>query len=427
MGVDGIVGQCLHHGVLLEHNLVDVGVVALLEDALLHADAYDGVGIEGGAQCLGPLVEGQLLHAVLHGLHVGLGLHMVGHALEAGLVPAVVGAVSGEVGGQSGLVLGGLVPHEGVADFIEQQSVVVLLYEVAQVHVGLRQRVGLLRHQLLHGESAVRCLHLLCHLLLGYLVAHVALLHEAQYGIVVLLKGFQHLALLHEDDVVAERRLHHLRHLSRLQLEGHVLVLLHELSVLHEGQLAALACRAGVLRQACGEVGEVGAALQGLVDGVDAHLGLVPLSLRGLLVGAYEDVCRLDESVGTNALHRLVVDLAGLGLHVLVGDEHGQHLLVAVLGKLLLVAAERVVAGVEGGKDLQLIVDEQVDVFFDALLVDDAFRVVLVVGVFKLRAWHGLAVDHHDDRVVLHRLLRPCRSKGDSSQESCQNYFLHGL
>ena len=170
--------------------------------------------------------------------------------------------------------------------------------------------------------------------------------------------------------------------------------------MLHEGQLAALACRAGVLRYALGQVGKVGTVLQCLVDRVDAHLGLVPLLLRSLLVGTNQYVRRLDESVGADALHGLIVNLVGLGLHVGIGDEHGQHLLVAILCKLLLIGAERVVVRVEGGTHLQLVVDEEVDVFINRFLVDDSLRVVLVVGILKLRAQDGLPVHHHDDRVV---------------------------
>ena len=46
--------------------------------------------------------------------------------------------------------------------------------------------------------------------------------------------------LFHEDDVIAEGRLHHFRHLAGLQGKGGVLKLLHKLSVLGKGQLATL-------------------------------------------------------------------------------------------------------------------------------------------------------------------------------------------
>ena len=96
------------------------------------------------------------------------------------------------------------------------------------------------------------------------------------------------------------------------------------------------------------------------------------------------DVSGFDKSIGTNLLHRLVVDFVCFGFHVLVGDEHRHHLLVAVHGELLLVGRKRVVFGIKGSKDLQFVVDEQVDILFHALLVDDTFRIVLVERVFKL-------------------------------------------
>ena len=199
------------------------------------------------------------------------------------------------------------------------------------------------------------------------------------------LKRLQHLAASQLDNVEAERRLHDGRHLARvLQCESGILKLLDKLATLCKGQQTALAGRARILTQSFSQLAEVGSLLQGVVDGVYAHLGCGQLLGCALLLYAQQDVGCLDKTVGANALHRLVVDAVGFGLHVIVGHHGGQQLLVAVLCKLGLERTQRVVLGIEGSTHLQLIVNKQVNVFLDRLLVDDSLGIVLVVGVFKL-------------------------------------------
>ena len=71
-------------------------------------------------------------------------------------------------------------------------------------------------------------------------------------------------------------------------------------------------------------------------------------------------------------------------LNIIIIDDHWPYLLVAVHGELLLVGRKRLVFGIKGSKDLQFVVDEQVNILFHALLVDDTFRIVLVERIFKL-------------------------------------------
>ena len=257
-GIDGIVFQLGHQGILLEYRTVNQRVITATEDTLLHTDADDGVAVEGLTQGLSPAAERQFLDAVLHGLDIARSLHVVGDALEAGLRPVVLLLMILEILGQSGLVLGGLVPDVLIADFIEQQSFVVLTDEVLHLRVLGRQLVGLLVHNLRSRQLAFRLADQRVHLLLGQTVADVALLHELQDALFMELKGFQHLMFLAQDDVVAVGRLHDARHLAVLQGEGRVLELLDQLSALHEGQQSTLGGRARVLTDLLGQFGEVG-------------------------------------------------------------------------------------------------------------------------------------------------------------------------
>ena len=65
---------------------------------------------------------------------------------------------------------------------------------------------------------------------------------------------------------------------------------------------------------------------------------------------------------------------------------------------------------VEGGLHLELVVHEEVGILFDALLVDDAFRIVLIVVVLEFAARNGDSVDSHHDGIFL------------SSSCQCQSY-----
>ena len=194
----------------------------------------------------------------------------------------------------------------------------------------------------------------------------------------------QLLALLHQDDMPAEGRQERLAHLVGLQGEGLVLELLHHLVAAEPSQHAAATGRPWVLRHLLGQLLKVGASLQGSIDGVDAALSLVLLGLRGLLLHQHQDVGGAHQSVRTNALHRLVVHLVSLSHQVIIGHEGRQHLLVAILGKLLLEGLRRIQTGVQGCLYLQLVVDKQVDIFLDGLLVNDAVGIILVIAVLKL-------------------------------------------
>ena len=90
LAVDGVNGVSLHAVYLdilnLEHLAVDKLVIAFLEQSFLHADADDGVAIEGLAQGFVPVGKLQFLHALGDRFDIGLVLHVVNHTLVTGIV-----------------------------------------------------------------------------------------------------------------------------------------------------------------------------------------------------------------------------------------------------------------------------------------------------------------------------------------------------
>ena len=232
------------------------------------------------------------------------------------------------------------------------------------------------------------------------------------------LKGLQHLALLHLDDVIAEGGLHDARHLTGLQGIGGILELLDQLSALHKRQQPALLGRARILRHFLGQFGKIGTVLQCLIHRVGTQLGGRQLLGCGLLIHAQQDMRRLNQAVGTDALHRLVIYLMRLGLHIGVGHHQRQHLLVTILCKLVLERLQRVVPCLQGCHHLQFIVDEQIYILLDRLLVDYALRVVLIVGILKLRTEYRRTVHRHDHGIG--SCLRHC---GHPHEQGSRKHF----
>ena len=79
---------------------------------------------------------------------------MVGNTLKAGFLPIVFLLVLLEIAFQASLILGSLVPDMLVADFIKQQSLVILTDEILHVGVVSRQFISLLIHNISRRQFA---------------------------------------------------------------------------------------------------------------------------------------------------------------------------------------------------------------------------------------------------------------------------------
>lgn len=84
-------------------------------------------------------------------------------------------------------------------------------------------------------------------------------------------------------------------------------------------------------------------------------------------------------AVPVDAFACVFVDGACLALYVVVVDERRAYLLVAVHAELVAESLCGVDASLFSCHHLQFVVHKQVDIFVHALLVDNGFRVVLVV------------------------------------------------
>ena len=133
------------------------------------------------------------------------------------------------------------------------------------------------------------------------------------------------------------------------------------------------------MRHLARHIGKVGSAKERVVYRVDALLGSILLALRSLLAQAQQYVRGCEESLVAYLLLSVFINQLGLGLYVVISDKRRTYLLVAIAAKLLLERRQRVHLGIERSLNLQLVVDKQVHILVNALLVDNAVGIVLVV------------------------------------------------
>ena len=92
-----------------------------------------------------------------------------------------------------------------------------------------------------------------------------------------------------------------------------------------------------------------------------------------------EDVGCVYQTIGTNALLRVVVNGMCLSQQIGIRHQRRQHLLVAILRKLLTEGCQRIKLCSLRGNHLEFVIHEQVNIFVNGLLVNNALRVVLVI------------------------------------------------
>ena len=114
-------------------------MISLLEDSFLHLYMHHRICIKLPAKQFCPLAERLTLYAFLDRCHVGSILCMVSNTLEAGMLPSVFLLVLGKISSLCLFIIRCFLPYHPVADFIEQQSVVILLHEIFQILVVSRQ------------------------------------------------------------------------------------------------------------------------------------------------------------------------------------------------------------------------------------------------------------------------------------------------
>ena len=128
-------------------------------------------------------------------------------ALEAWFRPGVFILVLFVPVAEALFVLRCLVPYLLFAYFVEQEAVVVFLYEIAQfgvVQMGVEDAV----HHHFSGEAAARVLHEFLDAVFGRGIFN-ALTLQARHDIgVEAVKGFELLALHHSDDMITHGRFH---------------------------------------------------------------------------------------------------------------------------------------------------------------------------------------------------------------------------
>ena len=179
--------------------------------------------------------------------------------------------------------------------------------------------------------------------------------------------------------MIAIRCLDDTRHLTILQRECHVLELLNQLSTLHKRQQSTLTGRARILTYLFGHFSKIGSLLQSVINRINANFGCLMFIRGSFLVNTQQDMGGLHQSVRTNLLDCVVIDVVSLLHHIVIGHHGWQYLLVTILSKLILERSERVIFSIEGSSHLQFVIDEEIDIFVDGFLVDDTFGIIFII------------------------------------------------
>ena len=131
---------------------------------------------------------------------------MIYHALEARLVPLILLLMLLEETLKGLFILCSFIPNGTVTDFIEQQSIVIFLDQIAHLGIDSRQGVCTLVEQTLLSNRFVRGLYDCIQLLFCDCFAGITLLQITQDILLVKLERLKLLALFHQNDMPAIRR-----------------------------------------------------------------------------------------------------------------------------------------------------------------------------------------------------------------------------
>ncbi len=177
-----------------------------------------------------------------------------------------------------------------------------------------------------------------------------------------------------------------------------------------------------VIRVLLRHVIEIGTLLQLIVDTVYTSLGSSLLFLGSILSDMHKDMSGKVQIVTFETLHHIVIVVTDFCLFCSWSNKHGSNLLIAILTEFLLITGQSIQFCILCSLHLQLIVYEQVYIFQQILLVQDAFRVVLVIVVLKFRTRNGFAIDTHYDGILL--LRSSCQAHyTQKSSDDCLFHF----
>ena len=129
-----------------------------------------------------------------------------------------------------------------------------------------------------------------------------------------------------------------------------------------------------------------------------------------------------NQSTRADRLLRILIHLKGLLLYGLVSHKRGSNLLVTISTELLLIGNHRVELSIKSSLNLQFVINKKVHIFFNGLLVNHAFRIVLVIRILELRTLNGMACNCHNHRVVC-----LCKSHAPVKEHGHRYYCLFHL
>ena len=128
----------------MENHLIYQCMITLLKYTLFNTDTDHRILIESITQDFSPFYKRLALYTLFNRLDIGFILHMIGDTLKARLFPLIFLLILGKIGSQSLFIFCCFIPYKTIADLIQQETVVIFLYQIFHVRILSRQLFSLL-------------------------------------------------------------------------------------------------------------------------------------------------------------------------------------------------------------------------------------------------------------------------------------------
>ena len=188
---------------------------------------------------------------------------------------------------QTGDILLGTVPNGLLRHFVEQQSVVVLLYEIFQIRIGHQHR---LKSAVQHGFARSSRRHQFLQRTVGRNLLYALPFERCNNGGIEGFITVKRLSAFQPDNVVAGRREEGTRHLPGLQSVDLILKILIGHSFCNRREFSPFECCSGILTHLPCHFGKISSLHQGLVDAVGTLCHALQFCICRLLGDSEQDM-----------------------------------------------------------------------------------------------------------------------------------------
>ena len=278
---------------------------------------------------------------------------MVSNALEPRLIPCIILLVLGEISSQSLFIPGSLLPNQTVADFIQQQSIVIFLNQILQLVIFCGHfRSHIIKHSFLILQLSWRLTDGI-QLHINDMLPDATCINEAT-DIIPHRVVWEEILLTHQlDDMISKFRQDRLGHLSHLHGEAGILESLYRLSSGNPWNISAFDGRAFIIWIFPCQFSKVTPFSQHLIQRIGCIFSLVLFGSGSFLTQSYQDMGRSYHPAGSkHSLLRIIINPMRFRFYVLIRKDERTNLLVTILQELSLERRQGIQTSIQGSLHL---------------------------------------------------------------------------